>query len=187
MYSWMLEWPIDRTKRSRPVHCGSFGSCFIHFWNSRYAVGAMLIAVPGWPLPTFCTASIARTRTVSTAVRSRSPKPSARVGCGCRGDPVGVSVAASAGASASVLLVPLSLVIWRSVLPRDRSESDPPGGAGGNPPRADDGAHHGRPGRAVGESEAWALRRHRRPPYPLHGQSQRDQTLVVPGCARRGA
>ena len=29
--------------------------------------GARLIAVPGWPLPTFCTASIARTRTVSTA------------------------------------------------------------------------------------------------------------------------
>src|SRR3712207_1556630 len=42
------------------------------FWNSRYATGARLIAVPGCPFPTFCTASIARTRTVSTALRSRS-------------------------------------------------------------------------------------------------------------------
>ena len=40
----------------------------------------MLIAVPGWPLPTFWTASIASTRAVSIARRSRSPKPSGRVG-----------------------------------------------------------------------------------------------------------
>ncbi len=33
------------------------------------------MAVPGWPLPTFCTASIARTRTVSTARTSRSVQP----------------------------------------------------------------------------------------------------------------
>src|SRR5688500_9244994 len=46
------------------------------FWNSRYAAGARLIAVPGWPLPTFCTASIARTRTVSTARVSRSVQSS---------------------------------------------------------------------------------------------------------------
>src|SRR4051812_6616642 len=65
----------------------------------------MLIAVPGWPLPTFCTASIARTRTVSIARRSSSPKPSGRVGFGWAGAPVGVSVAASAGASDPVLCV----------------------------------------------------------------------------------
>ena len=40
--------------------------------NSRYAAGARLIAVPGWPLPDFSTASMASTRTVSTARRSRS-------------------------------------------------------------------------------------------------------------------
>ena len=40
----------------------------------------MLIAVPGWPLPTFWTASIASTRAVSIARRSSSPKPSGRVG-----------------------------------------------------------------------------------------------------------
>ena len=66
----------------------------------------MLIAVPGWPLPTFWTASMASTRAVSIARRSSSPKPSGRVGCGWAGLPVGASVAASAGASDSVLCVP---------------------------------------------------------------------------------
>src|SRR6476469_2292394 len=42
------------------------------FWKSRYAAGARLMAVPGWPFPTFCTASIARTRAVSTALWSTS-------------------------------------------------------------------------------------------------------------------
>ena len=65
----------------------------------------MLIAVPGWPLPTFWTASMASTRTVSIARRSSSPKPSGRVGCGWAGLPVGASVAASAGASGPVLCV----------------------------------------------------------------------------------
>ena len=65
----------------------------------------MLIAVPGWPLPTFWTASMASTRAVSMARRSRSPKPSGRVGCGWAGLPVGASVAASAGASDPVLCV----------------------------------------------------------------------------------
>src|SRR5699024_4943704 len=37
-----------------------------------YAAGARLMAVPGCPLPTFCTASAANTRTVSTARRSTS-------------------------------------------------------------------------------------------------------------------
>ena len=74
----------------------------------------MLIAVPGWPLPTFWTASIASTRTVSIARRSSSPKPSGRVGCGWAGLPVGASVAASAGASDPVLCV-----MWW-VLPRGR-------------------------------------------------------------------
>ncbi len=46
------------------------------FWKSRYAAGARLIAVPGWPLPTFCTASIASTRTVSTALSSSSVQSS---------------------------------------------------------------------------------------------------------------
>jgi hypothetical protein len=41
-------------------------------WKSRYAAGARLIAVPGWPLPAFSTASIASTRIVSTARRSSS-------------------------------------------------------------------------------------------------------------------
>src|SRR4029453_11844556 len=45
-------------------------------WNSRYAAGARLIAVPGWPLPAFSTASIASTRTVSTARRSTSDQES---------------------------------------------------------------------------------------------------------------
>src|SRR4051794_6767149 len=42
------------------------------FWKRRYAAGARLIAVPGWPLPTFWTESIASMRVVSTARRSRS-------------------------------------------------------------------------------------------------------------------
>src|SRR5690348_18449865 len=78
MYWVRLEWPADRTKRSRPSQCGSLGSCRITFWYSRYAAGARLIAVPGWPLPTFCTASAARTRAVSTARTSRSVQPTFR-------------------------------------------------------------------------------------------------------------
>src|SRR6476661_6267303 len=62
-------------KRSRPIQSGSRGSWRISFWNRRYAAGARLIAVPGWPLPTFSTASAARTRTVSTAFTSRSVQP----------------------------------------------------------------------------------------------------------------
>src|SRR5277367_320220 len=65
----------------------------------------MLIAVPGWPFPAFCTASIASTRTVSIARRSSSPIPSGRVGRGWEGLPVGASLAASADASGRVLLV----------------------------------------------------------------------------------
>ena len=33
------------------------------------------MAVPGWPLPTFCTASAASSRVVSTARTSRSDQP----------------------------------------------------------------------------------------------------------------
>ena len=40
--------------------------------KSVYANGAIEIAVPGWPLPAFSTASAARTRAVSVARRSRS-------------------------------------------------------------------------------------------------------------------
>lgn len=72
MYSVRLECPADSTNRSRPAQCGSAGLCRITFWNSRYAAGARLIAVPGWPLPTFSTASIASTLTVSTARWSSS-------------------------------------------------------------------------------------------------------------------
>src|SRR6478735_7740230 len=68
----MLEWPHDRTNRSRAIQRGSAGSCRMTFWKSRYAAGARLMAVPGWPFPTFCTASIARTRAVSTALWSTS-------------------------------------------------------------------------------------------------------------------
>src|SRR4051812_46028150 len=68
----MLEWPQESTKRSRAIHRGSAGSCRITFWKRRYAAGARLMAVPGWPLPTFCTESMARTRAVSTAFWSRS-------------------------------------------------------------------------------------------------------------------
>jgi hypothetical protein len=37
-----------------------------------YASGAIAIAVPGWPLPAFCTASIARVLTVSMERRVTS-------------------------------------------------------------------------------------------------------------------
>lgn len=42
------------------------------FWKRVYALGARFMAVPGWPLPTFCTASAARMRAVSTARWSNS-------------------------------------------------------------------------------------------------------------------
>ena len=45
-------------------------------WNSVYATGARLMAVPGWPLPTFWTASAASTRAVSTARESSSVQSS---------------------------------------------------------------------------------------------------------------
>ena len=80
MYRVRLECPQDSTNRSRPGQCGSDGSCRITFWYSRYATGARLIAVPGWPLPTFCTASAASSRTVSMACTSRSVQPSGKTG-----------------------------------------------------------------------------------------------------------
>lgn len=66
----------------------------------------MLIAVPGWPLAAFCTASIASTRTVSIARRSSSPIPSGKVGRGWAGLQAGASLAASVGAPGRMLLVP---------------------------------------------------------------------------------
>jgi len=80
MYSVSEEWPQDSTNRSRPTQCGSAGSCRITRWNNAYASGARLIAVPGWPLPTFCTASAASTRTVSTALVSTSDQSSGTKG-----------------------------------------------------------------------------------------------------------
>src|SRR5947199_3558724 len=79
MYRVRLEWPQDNTNRSRPGQAGSVGSCRMTRWKSRYAAGARLIAVPGWPLPAFSTASIARTLMVSTARRSRSDQSSVSV------------------------------------------------------------------------------------------------------------
>src|SRR6478735_12536000 len=76
MYSVRLEWPHDSTKRSRPSQCTSLGSWRIWRWNNVYASGARLIAVPGCPLPTFCTESAASTRTVSTALASTSDQSS---------------------------------------------------------------------------------------------------------------
>src|SRR3954470_6769695 len=143
----------------------------------------MLIAVPGWPLPTFWTASIARTRTVSMARRSRSPKPSGRVGCGWRGEagggggggggePVGASLAASAGASDAVLCVPMWLLAPRVGL----GTCVGPSGGRCERSRADDGA---RSGGSLAPSPSSA-------PYPLHAQHQRDQTLVIPARAATG-
>ena len=67
MYRVKLVCPAESTNRSRPGQLGSLGSCRITRLNSRYAAGARLIAVPGWPLPAFSTASMASTRAVSTA------------------------------------------------------------------------------------------------------------------------
>ena len=64
---------------AEPVHVAD-GSWRICRWNSVYASGARLIAVPGWPLPTFCTASAASTRTVSTATESTSVQSSGWLG-----------------------------------------------------------------------------------------------------------
>jgi hypothetical protein len=47
MYSVIEEWPQESTKRSRPGQSASDGSCRITRWNSEYASGARLIAVPG--------------------------------------------------------------------------------------------------------------------------------------------
>lgn len=65
------EWPAESTNRSRPTQCESAGSWRMTFWKSRYAAGASEIAVPGWPLPTFSTASAARALMVLTAWSSR--------------------------------------------------------------------------------------------------------------------
>ena len=46
-----------------PASAGRSGRAACTRWNSRYAAGARLIAVPGWPLPAFSTASMASTRT----------------------------------------------------------------------------------------------------------------------------
>src|SRR5580765_8338972 len=78
MYWVRLEWPAERTNRSRPSQAASLGSWFITCWYSRYAAGARLMAVPGCPLPTFWTASAARVRTVSTARTSRAVQPALR-------------------------------------------------------------------------------------------------------------
>ena len=62
LYMVRLECPGERTKRSRPSQDGSRGSWRMIFWKSRYATGARAIAVPGCPLPTRWTASMASAR-----------------------------------------------------------------------------------------------------------------------------
>ena len=74
------ECPAERMNRSRPTQCVSAGSWRSTRWYSRYAAGARLIAVPGWPLPTFSTASAASTRAVSTARLSISSQRSSDTG-----------------------------------------------------------------------------------------------------------
>src|SRR5246127_4917547 len=82
MYRVKLVWPQDSTNRSRPSQWVSDGSWRMVRWNSVYASGARLMAVPGWPLPTFWTASAASTRMVSTASESRSVQSSGWSGRG---------------------------------------------------------------------------------------------------------
>src|ERR671933_527323 len=124
----------------------------------------MLIAVPGWPLPTFWTASIASTRTVSMARRSSSPKSSGRVGCGWRGSPVGASLAASAGASAAVLFVASSVVIGLSCSLGSAVQVSP-------------GGDRRRPRRTRADGGAWPQRPASRQPRP--GCSFPGRTVVV--------
>ena len=86
--------PGDRTNRSRPSQSGFAGSWRISFWNNKYAAGARLIAVPGWPFPTFSTASAASTRTVSTARWSKSVHDSSCSSkCGTKTGPLSVLTA----------------------------------------------------------------------------------------------
>src|SRR3954447_15750458 len=141
----------------------------------------MLIAVPGWPLPTFWTASMASTRTVSMARRSRSPKPSGRVGRGWRGEPVDVLVAASAGASDSVLCVAVLSVAIVARCSLGSGLTGRPGGRWAGLPGGRRWAVR-RPGPRGPPAPRWtgAARRRRRRPYPLHAQHQRDETLVMP-------
>src|ERR1700739_850460 len=80
MYSVRLLCPADSTNRSRPSQWVSLGSWRMVRWNRVYASGARLIAVPGCPLPTFCTASAASTRIVSTAAESISVQSSGGLG-----------------------------------------------------------------------------------------------------------
>ena len=98
-----LEWPADSTNRSRPSQFGSAGSCRMIRWNSVYATGARLIAVPGWPLPVFCTASMASTRTRSTVrVSSVGPALAGRpAGARSRVPPRAGAGACSTGSAAS--------------------------------------------------------------------------------------
>lgn len=63
------------TRQHEPVPAGPvnvFGVVPHHPLKQRVDQRAKLIAVPGCPLPTFCTASAANTRTVSTARLYRS-------------------------------------------------------------------------------------------------------------------
>ena len=157
MYSVRLEWPTDRTKRSRPSHVGSVGSWRSRRWNVIHAAGARLIAVPGWPEPASSTASIARARMVSLARRSRSRQPvGAAVALLCS------DVAVLTGAFSSVV------VRVRAVLGG--------AGAGGRRARADVSA--------TARARPWRNRRHRvqgrRPPSGAGPRPARSYPRAVP-------
>src|SRR6201746_1779188 len=128
----------------------------------------MLMAVPGWPLPTFWTASIASTRTVSTARRSRAGKPAGGGGGGRLARAAGRRVARGFGRGLRRGGLRRGAVVGGhvalgapsgSVPSRSRQGEDPPtpGGrrcAPRSPPHWDG-------------PERGARRRRRRPPYPL--------------------
>src|SRR5690606_14697937 len=57
--------PADSTKRSRLIHDGLAGLCFMKRVHSSYAIGAAPIGMPGCPDFAFSIASIARVRMVA--------------------------------------------------------------------------------------------------------------------------
>ena len=65
-------WPAESTNQSRSNHSGSTGTEPQEPGPQHIGGRANAMAVPGWPLPAFWMASMARTRAVSTASRSRS-------------------------------------------------------------------------------------------------------------------
>src|ERR1700722_7599159 len=73
----MQAWPELSTKRSRFGQCVCVGFACRKRLKIVYPSGASAIAVPGWPTPAFCTASIARPRIVSIESLRISPSTAA--------------------------------------------------------------------------------------------------------------